>query len=174
MSQENKRRGFLLRIAFTIVFIAAGVALSPLTSIPIGFVKINPTQHFLNVLAAVTVGPLWGGFMAYAVGQTRILLGLGTLFAFPGGMIGAVVSGLVWRLTGNLYLTAAGEVVGTGLLGSAVSAFVFAPLINSKVTFGVLFPVFGLSTLAGSILAVLTILALRKAGVPGLVKPQKK
>lgn len=159
------RRSLLIHVAFTIIFIAVGVALSPFTSIPLGFVKINPTQHFLNVLAAVTTGPLWGGFMAFAVGQCRIVLGVGTLFAFPGGMIGALLSGVTWKLTKNLYLTALGEVVGTGLIGSAVSAYIFAPLVQSKVTFLALFPAFGLSTLAGSLAAIFVLGVLKKSGL---------
>jgi len=166
--QESKGRDQIRKLAFTIVFIAAGVALAPFTSIPVGFAKINPTQHFLNVLAAVSVGPIWGGFMAYAIGQTRILLGVGTIFAFPGGMIGAILSGITWRLTGNLILTALAEVIGTGVIGSAVCGFIVAPLIASKATFLALFPAFFFSTLAGSILAVVVIGILRKAGVPGL------
>jgi len=161
----TKGRERLRKLAFTIVFIAAGVALAPLTSFPIGFAKVNPTQAFLNVLAAATVGPLWGGFMAFAVGQARLVLGLGTVFAFPGGMIGAILSGITWRLTGNLVLTALAEIIGTGLLGTALSAYLVAPLIQSKATFLALLPGFALSTLSGALLALAVVATLQRAGV---------
>jgi hypothetical protein len=40
-------------IARAIILVAIGVALSPFTSIPIGIAKINPTQHFVNIVSAV-------------------------------------------------------------------------------------------------------------------------
>ena len=46
-------------VARAIMLVAMGVALSPFTSIPIGIAKINPTQHFVNVVAAVLLGPWW-------------------------------------------------------------------------------------------------------------------
>jgi energy-coupling factor transport system ATP-binding protein len=150
------------------VFIAAGVALAPFTSFPVGAAKVNPTQAFLNVLAAVTIGPLWGGFMAYAVGQARLVLGLGTVFAFPGGVIGAVLAGVTWKVTGNLVLTALAEVLGTGLLAPAVGGWLLAPLVQSKATFWALAPGFSLSTVAGAALALAVVGILKKAGVPGL------
>lgn len=168
VERQGHRRERLRQLAFTIVFISVGLALAPFTSIPVGFAKINPTQQFLNVLAAVTIGPVGGGFVAFAVGELRILWGLGTVFAFPGGMIGAILSGVTWRLTGNLWLTALAEVLGTGLLGTAFAAFLVAPLIHSPATFWALFPGFGLSTLTGATLAVAVIGILRRAGVPGL------
>lgn len=165
MTNPHPGRRNLRHLAFSIVFIAAGVALAPLTSFPVGFAKVNPTQAFLNVLAGVTVGPLWGGFVAYAVGQTRLLLGLGTVFAFPGGMVGAILAGIAWRWTRNLWLTALAEVVGTGLIGTALSAWLVAPLVQSKATFWVLLPGFGLSTVAGAALALMVIGTLKRAGV---------
>jgi len=134
----------------------------------VGFAKVNPTQAFINVLAAVTIGPVGGGFVALAIGELRLLWGLGTVFAFPGGMIGAVLAGITWRLTGSLLLTALAEVIGTGILATAFSAYLMAPLIHSPATFWALFPGFGLSTLVGSLLAVFVVGLLRRAGVPGL------
>ena len=168
VEKGGHRRERLRRLAFVIVFIAVGLALAPFTSFPVGFAKVNPTQAFINVLAAVTIGPVGAGFVAFAIGELRVLWGLGTVFAFPGGMIGAILAGITWRLTGSVILTALAEVIGTGLLGTAFSAFLVAPLIHSPATFWALFPGFSLSTLAGSILAVLVVGVLRRAGVPGL------
>ena len=95
----------------------------------------------------------------------NLRLGLGTVFAFPGGMVGAVLAGVTWKLTKNLFLTALAEVVGTGLIGTALSAWLVAPLVQSKATFWALLPGFGLSTLAGAILALVVIGTLQRAGV---------
>jgi len=73
--------------------VAIGVALSPFTSIPIGIAKINPTQHFINVVSAVLLGPWWAAGVAMIIGILRNALGTGTLLAFPGGMIGAFLAG---------------------------------------------------------------------------------
>jgi len=165
-TEPEKRRESLRKLAFTIVFIAVGLALAPFTSFPIGVAKVNPTQAFLNVLGAVALGPVGAGFVAFAVGEIRILWGLGTVFAFPGGMIGAVLAGLTWRWTRNLFLTALAEVFGTGVLAAIVSAFWVAPLAHSQVTFWALFPSFSLSTLIGAALALVVLGVLRRAGVP--------
>ena len=50
------------------------------------------------------------------MGLLRNLLGMGTLLAFPGGMVGALVAGNVPCFQRN-YAAAVGEVIGTGVLG---------------------------------------------------------
>ena len=111
-------------VARAVVLVAIGVALSPFTSIPIGIAKINPTQHFVNVVGAILLGPWWAAGIALIIGMLRNALGTGTLLAFPGGMIGAFLAGWVYWFSRNIYLGALGEVMGTGLfwktLGSEV------------------------------------------------------
>ncbi|WP_322822783.1 energy coupling factor transporter S component ThiW [Chloroflexus sp.] len=74
-------------IAQAVVLIALGVALAPFTSFPIGIARVNPTQHFINVIAAVLLGPWWATGIAGVIAILRISLGVGTILAFPGGMI---------------------------------------------------------------------------------------
>ncbi|MEJ2041625.1 MAG: energy coupling factor transporter S component ThiW, partial [Desulfosarcinaceae bacterium] len=102
------------RVAYAVVLVAIGVVLAPYTSFPIGIARINPTQHFINVLGAVLLGPAWAVGIATAIGAIRNVMGVGTLLAFPGGMIGALLAGLAYRYTRRLDLAAAGEIVGTG------------------------------------------------------------
>ncbi len=47
----------------------------------------------------------------------RNLLGLGSLMAFPGSMFGALLCGLVYHKTKNIFATMVGEVFGTSILG---------------------------------------------------------
>jgi energy-coupling factor transport system ATP-binding protein len=155
-------------VARAVILVAIGVALSPFTSIPIGIARINPTQHFVNVVGAVLLGPWWAAGIALIIGILRNALGTGTLLAFPGGMIGAFTAGCVYWLTRSIYLGALGEVIGTGLLGATASALIVAPVLMSKtMALGGLIIAFSGSTLLGSILGVLALRLLERAGFAG-------
>jgi len=160
-------------IARAIILIAIGVAISPFTSIPIGIAKINPAQHFVNVVGAVLLGPWWAAGIALIIGILRNALGTGTLMAFPGGMIGAFFAGLAYRYSRSIYLGALGEILGTGLLGAIASAFIVAPILMGKaMALGVLIIAFSGSTIAGSIIGVLALNLLDRAGL-AKIKPDK-
>lgn len=154
------------RTAYLIVFMALAIALSPFTSIPVGIAKINPTQHFVNVFLAVLVGTWWNVGAATGVSIIRNALGVGTLLAFPGSMIGACCAGVAFRLSGKVWAAAAGEIIGTGLLGPMVGALLIAPgLMGKEIGVMALFPSFLLSSAAGSLLALAVINVLEKARV---------
>lgn len=157
------------RSAYAVVLVAMGVALAPYTSIPAGIAKINPTQHFINVVAAVLLGPWWAAAIAGVIAVLRNAMGLGTLLAFPGGMIGALLAGLCYRYQPRLALAAAGEVVGTGLLAPVVCAVFVAPVLMGRaIPLLALVPSFLGSTLAGAVLAVLALRLLQRAEVVDL------
>jgi energy-coupling factor transport system ATP-binding protein len=161
------------RIARAIILVAIGVALSPFTSIPIGIAKINPAQHFVNVVGAVLLGPWWAVGIALIIGILRNALGTGTLLAFPGGMIGAFLAGLAYRYSRSIYFAALGEIIGTGLLGAIASAFIVAPVLMGRpMALGVLIIAFSGSTIAGSIIGVLALNLLDRAGLAKL-KPDR-
>ena len=152
-------------VARAIILVAIGVAISPFTSIPIGIARINPAQHFVNVISAVLLGPWWATGIALAIGVLRNALGTGTLLAFPGGMIGAFIAGYVYLLTRSIYLGALGEIIGTGLLGAIVSALIVAPVFMSKpMALTGLIIAFSGSTILGSILGVMALRLLERAG----------
>jgi len=153
------------RVARAVILVAIGVAISPFTSIPIGIAKINPAQHFVNVVGAVLLGPWWATGIALVIGILRNMLGTGTLLAFPGGMIGAFIAGYAYRYTKNIYLGALGEVIGTGILGAMVSALIVAPVLMGKaIAMGALIVAFSGSTILGSIIGILAIKFLERAG----------
>jgi len=152
-------------IARAVILVAIGVAISPFTSIPIGIAKINPAQHFVNVISAVLLGPWWATGIALTIGILRNALGTGTLLAFPGGMIGAFLAGLAYQTTRNIYLGALGEVIGTGFFGAVASALIIAPMLMGKaIAMTGLIIAFSGSTLLGSILGVLALKLLERAG----------
>ncbi|MFD2208575.1 energy coupling factor transporter S component ThiW [Virgibacillus halophilus] len=103
------------------VFIAIGTIGSQLLWFPAGIAKAYPVQHAVNVMAAVTLGPFPAVVIAFMIGLLRNMLGIGTLIAFPGGMIGALLAGLLARKFHHAIWAAAGEIVGTGIIGAFLS-----------------------------------------------------
>ena len=71
------------KTAYAVVLVAIGVALAPYTSFPIGIAKVNPTQHFVNVLAAVILGPWWAVLTDETSALVRLSIGApgSTLFS---------------------------------------------------------------------------------------------
>jgi energy-coupling factor transport system ATP-binding protein len=75
-------------VARAVILVAIAVALSPFF-IPVGISKCFPAQHMVNVLGAVMLGPGYAVAIATIAAIIRNILGLGTILAFPGGMLGA-------------------------------------------------------------------------------------
>ena len=67
------------------------------------------TAYGSIILAAVTLGPAWGVGIAFCASLLRNLLGLGSLMAFPGSMVGALCCGLVYKKFHILSLTCLAE-----------------------------------------------------------------
>jgi len=153
------------QVAQAVILVAIGVALAPFTSFPVGIAKINPTQHFVNVVGAILLGPWWAVAIAAIIGIIRNAMGVGTLLAFPGGMIGAFIAGYVYRYTRNIYLGALGEIIGTGIIAAVVSALFVAPVFMGKtMAMSLLIASFLGSTVVGSIIGVLALKLLERVG----------
>jgi energy-coupling factor transport system ATP-binding protein len=153
-------------VAQAVVLVAIGVALAPYTSFPIGIAKINPTQHFVNLFAAVLLGPWWAIVIAFAIGVLRNAMGVGTLLAFPGGMIGAFLAGYLYRRKARLAFAAAGEILGTGFIAPVASALLVAPfLMGTAIPLLALIPSFLGSTVAGTILGIVALTFLQRADI---------
>ena len=84
-----KQSDTVKKLAMAGVLTAVAVVGS-LLSFPIFGSKCAPVQHMVNILAAVVLGPGWGVGIAFCASLLRNLLGLGSLMAFPGSMIGAL------------------------------------------------------------------------------------
>ena len=141
------------KLAIAGVLTAAAVAGS-LISVPVAGSKCAPVQHMVNVFAAVMLGPWWGIGIAFCASLIRNLLGIGSLLAFPGSMVGALCCGLVFRLTHKLSLTCVAEALGTGILGG-LAAYPVAKLLMglAPAGFTVYMIPFFISTFTGSVLA---------------------
>ena len=106
----------LKKLTISAMLVAVAVILSSF-SIPIGASRCFPIQHMVNVIAAVFLGPVYGVSMAFCTALIRNLLGTGSLLAFPGSMVGAFISAMVFKYTKSRIGAYIGEVFGTGILG---------------------------------------------------------
>ena len=144
--------------------LTAVAVVGSLVSFPVLGSRCSPVQHMVNILCAVFLGPWYGVACAFAASFLRNLLGLGTLLAFPGSMVGALVCGLTYWGTRNLGATCVGEGFGTGILGG-LAAWPIATLIlgQSVAVYGYMGP-FLISTVGGSIIAGAVLFALKRSG----------
>lgn len=141
------------KLAVSALFIAAGTVSSHLIYIPAGVAKCYPVQHTINVLSAVLLGPWYAVLNAFAVSLLRNILGTGSILAFPGSMIGALMAGILFKRTQKQLHAVFGEVFGTGILGG-LAAYPIARFVLGNNTAALFFVVpFFVSTLGGSILA---------------------
>jgi len=141
-------------------------------SFPVAGSKCAPVQHMVNIFAAVLLGPGWGVGIAFCASLLRNILGIGSLMAFPGSMIGALCCGLVYKKCKYLSLTCLAEALGTGILGG-IAAYPVALFLMGAAPAGLFIYVipFLISTVAGSILAFLLISVFQKSGVMAQLFP---
>lgn len=152
------------KLALAGILIAVGIVCSPL-SIPVGASKCAPVQHFVNILSGVFLGPGYAVCMAFVTSLLRNLMGTGTLLAFPGSMCGALLCGLLYRYGKHLPLAYLGELIGTSVIGGLLSCPVAAFLMgNECAVFAFVVPFF-ISSLGGTLLAVVLVTAMKKMKV---------
>ena len=158
-----KQKTAVKKLAIASLLTAVAVVGS-LFSFPILGSQCSPVQHMVNILCAVFLGPWYGVACAFAASLLRNLLGLGTLLAFPGSMVGALLCGLTYWGTRNLGATCLGEVFGTGILGG-LAAWPIATLIlgQTAAVYAYMGP-FLVSTIGGSIIAGVVLFALKRSG----------
>ncbi|MCD8355756.1 MAG: energy coupling factor transporter S component ThiW [Clostridia bacterium] len=136
-------------------------------SFPILGSRCAPIQHMVNIICAVFLGPGYGIACAFLASLIRNLLGLGSLMAFPGSMIGALCCGLLYWKTKKLLPTLIAEIAGTGVLGGLCAypiAVLFMGADAGSIAFYAYIIPFLISTVAGSIIAGLVISGLNRSG----------
>lgn len=168
------------KIAFASVYSALAIVISPLY-FPWGITKAFPGQHFINVLAGITLGPLWAIFVALIVGTIRIMIGTGSFFAYPGGIPGGLFVGTTYiilkRVTSKekaIVLSALMEPFGTVLIGGTISWLIIDPFTGKSMQLmftSILTLYYGwlISSLTGCILGAIIVLALYRMGILKLV-----
>lgn len=136
-----------------------------LISFPVLGSRCAPVQHMVNVFCAVLLGWRYGVGAAFTASLLRNLLGLGTIFAFPGSMIGAFLSGVVYARTKNILLTVIAEAFGTGIIGGLaaypITIFILGQNAGDVAFYFYVTP-FLISTVCGAIIAGLVVKKFKK------------
>ena len=135
------------------LLIAIGTLSAHLIYIPAGVSKCFPVQHAINVLGAVLLGPDYAVAIAFVISCLRNMFVTGSLLAFPGSMIGALLAGLAYKQWRNLPAAMTGEIIGTGILGGLTAWLIASTLLGSKAVAWFFIPPFLVSTIGGSIIA---------------------
>ncbi len=166
-----KRGKFATRKLALAGVLTALAVVGSMISFPIAGSKCAPVQHMVNIFAAVFLGPWWSVAIAFGASLLRNLLGLGSLMAFPGSMVGALCCGLVYAVSKKIGVTCAAEAAGTGILGG-MAAYPVAKLLMGLEPVGLFVYVipFLISTVVGSALAFGFLKAFEKSGVFGRLK----
>ena len=160
------KRNQTLRITVAAILCAVAIVGS-MFSFPVFGSKCSPVQHMVNVLCAVLLGPWYGLGAAFIASLLRNLLGLGSLLAFPGSMCGALLCGLIYKKFGKIIPTLVAEVFGTGVIGGLLAypiAIAFMGVSAANVAFYAYIVPFLISTVAGSLIAGVLVLALQRNG----------
>lgn len=145
---------------------AALAVVGSFVSFPVAGSKCAPIQHLVNILCAVFVGPWWGVACAFIASLIRNLLALGSPLAFPGSMCGALLAGLLYKYLKKTPVAYVGELVGTGLIGGMLSyPIALFVMGNDKAALFTFVIPFLISSLGGTIIAVIIVTALSKTGV---------
>jgi energy coupling factor transporter S component ThiW len=158
------------KVALAAVLAATAVALSPLVSFPLGFATPFPVQSAVNAIAGILLGPWYAVLIAVIAGLIRNILHTGTVFAFPGGIFGALLVGLVYRYVMKQDYAAFFEIIGTGIIGAMASAYLIGPwalqagLIGSLGTLSAFMTAFLAASITGSIIGFIVARIVHKTG----------
>ena len=166
----------LRKLAMAAVLVAVAVVGS-LFSFPFLGAKCSPVQHLVNIIGGVYLGPWYSLGVAFCASLLRNIFGLGSLMAFPGSMVGAFLSGVMfhWIFKGKplalrLPMAYVGELFGTSVIGGMLSFPIAATL------FGFVFPFFA-SSVVGTVIAAIVVTSLKRVKAIdaffGDVQPQK-
>ena len=162
MSKNNVKK---LAVAGMLCVIAV---VGSMFSFPVFGSKCAPIQHMVNILCAVFLGPWYGVGVAFAASLIRVLLGWGSLMAFPGSMVGALLCGAVYAKWPLLLPTCLAEVCGTAVIGGLaaypVAIWLMGISAGEIAFYAYIFPFF-ISTACGALISWAVLAAMKRAGV---------
>jgi len=148
MQEKSKAQ----KIALSGVLISISVIFGTF-SIPIGVAKISPIQHFVNVVGAITLGPIYALLNAFVTSLIRNMMGTGSLLAFPGSMVGALLAGILYNKFRRPIIAVLGEVIGTGVVGALLAYPIAAIILGKEVALFVYIIPFTMSCSVGAVIA---------------------
>ncbi len=143
------------KLVFSAMLAAMGILTGSVIYIPVGVSKCFPVQHAINVICAVFLGPVYALITSFCIALTRNLLGTGSIMAFPGSMAGAFLASIVYKQTKSYFGAAAGEIVGTGIIGALIAAPLSRLLMGSEAGALLYVVPFLLSSTSGAVIGLL-------------------
>ena len=162
------------KMTLTAMMIAMGTITSNLLYIPVGVTKLFPMQSFLNVFSAVLLGPYYAVAQALCVSLLRNMLGTGSVFAFPGSLVGALLASWLFLKTKKIQLAFLGEVIGTGIIGAMLCYPIATLFLGHKATLFGFIPLFIFSSVAGALIGSVILVAFLRKNVVRINKEQHR
>ena len=168
---QTMQRKVTLKIVMVAIFTAIGIVLSafnPFAYIVLFGTKINPFAHLINAISGVLLGPLYAVLVATLIAIMRFSFGLGSIYAFPGGIPGAFIVGIfayiIAHKKGELRsIGALFEPIGTVIIGGSISSLMSYYIFELQFTpILIMWGLFAASSIAGSILGFIILLMLEK------------
>lgn len=158
---KTKNKNTTRKMVLTAVFACLAFVLNTCVYFP----AMAPFQHFVDVLAAVFVGPWYGCASAFLCGILRMMTGR-TIQSVTGAVFGPILGGLIYRKTKNIYLVFVGEVIGTGFFGAMASYPLMKWLygLDAQSPFYYI-PFYTPSAVVGAAMGIAVLLILKRGGV---------
>lgn len=170
-------------VALAAVLLALDIVIAPFVWFPFMGSKAYPGQHLINAIAGIYLGPWWAAYIAIMAGTLRIGFGIGTIYAYPGGIFGGIVVGYMYKFLRRILgpkralISALSEPIGTLLIGAPLALLIVSPIaptfdqpqITLKpegmiITLLYLWFGWSISTISGSILAYFVLNLLYRYG----------
>lgn len=165
------------KLVIAAMLIAIGV-IGGAWSIPVGASKCAPIQHMINILCATVLGPWYGVAAAFVISLIRVMMGTGTLLAFPGSMCGALLAGLLCAAFKRFDIPGIDKALGKGTLGAVLGELFGTAVIGGILSYPIavfmlgktaavytyIFPFF-VSTFGGTVIGTVLYAALRRTKI---------
>ena len=164
----SSRRAATRKLVLTAMFACLAFVLNTFVYFP----AMAPFQHFVNVLAAVLVGPWYGSASGVLCGVLRMLCGR-DIGCITGAMFGPILGGLLYRKFGTWWSVWIGEIIGTGIIGAMASYPLFKMFYGLDAQSPFYFiPFYIPSAAVGASMGVAVLLILKRTGVLNRMKQE--
>ncbi|QBO37102.1 energy coupling factor transporter S component ThiW [Periweissella cryptocerci] len=117
MTNVLKRQVRTRKLIATAILSAMSYVLSTVFVFP----NMAPFQHFIDVLAAVLLGPGYATAAAIMTGLARMGFEGRPATSVVSILVAPALAAILYRLSGKIYMAVIGEVVGVGLFGALFS-----------------------------------------------------
>src|SRR5699024_3637902 len=131
--------------------------------LPSSLLMMYPIRHTVNVMVAVLLGTRSAVGVAFMIGLLRFLTGTSSLLGFPGRMIGAFCTGLLYRKFQKSRWAGGAEIIGTEVISSLFTVS-FSKYVMG-ISHGAFFfmPSFMISSVAGALIGWVLLLKVQPA-----------